>query len=383
MTFSVVINFPEFPIWKGTLNQQKPIETAPFTLGWDSHGFIRQDLKTNSHTEKAYADDEYSFITAPPGMSEWGNRFGRQYLDYIKSRVPSVKAKNILDIGGGSAFLGEMLTSPEYGASLAVIVDPALRTETQNKKVRIVRDYFPSRSVTEDFDLIVSCNCLEHVPDPVAFLTSIRHAALARNADVILIFPDVEKQFEAGDMNALLHEHISCFTKNTAERLFRSIGFQVIHHQSAEDRHVYHLKTADPILNIDLSDTLLDQNKKAFFEAIEFAKTCIRPELDSGLKIAFHGATNGLNNTLFLAGLAQHPNIFVFDGDSSKTGRFLPTALHPIRISTDPSYKTMDKVYISALTFYPECFRFLTGKIGISPEKILPISPKYRTESLK
>ena len=50
----------------------------------------------------------------------------------------------------------------------------------------------------------------------------------------------------------------------------------------------------------------------------------------------FHGATNGLNNFLHLARLADTPNIVVFDGDESKAGRFLPACPNPIRAVDDP-----------------------------------------------
>lgn len=377
MTFSVAIKFPALPIWKGTFSELKPIETAPFILGWDASGFIRQDLNANDHSAKAYAHDEYAFITAPPGMSEWANRFGKQYLEYITTRVPNITGKKILDVGGGSAYLSQELTSDKYGASSAVVVDPAVRSDSDNKKIKIIRDYFPSKNVNEDFDLILSCNCLEHVPDPLSFLKSIRAAAYKKNADVILIFPDVEKQFDSGDLNVLLHEHISCFTRATADRLFKTVGFKVNHHQSMEDCHFYHLSIGESDSNSSEADPVLDRGKKFFLDAIEFAKSKIRSELDSGLKVAFHGATNGLNNTLFLAEISGHPNVYVFDGDSSKTGRYLPTSVNSIRSSADPSYKTMDRVYISALTFYSECLDFLVNQQGIDPNKIFPISPHF------
>lgn len=85
-----------------------------------------------------------------------------------------------------------------------------------------------------------------------------------------------------------------------------------------------------------------------------YANDNIRQALEIGDTIAFHGATNGLNNFLFLSGLSDFDGFLLFDGDDNKTGKYLPTCRTSIRNAKDDSYKKVDRVFISAGTFFDE-----------------------------
>ena len=83
------------------------------------------------------------------------------------------------------------------------------------------------------FDLVLAFNCLEHVPDPAAFLRAIG-ARLLPEGKVVFIFPDCEKQLRRGDLNALVHEHISYFTEASAREIMLESGFTI---DALESRH--------------------------------------------------------------------------------------------------------------------------------------------------
>lgn len=381
MSFSIELNISELPIWKGISKQPGTLQTAPFKLGWSNEGFMRQltDSATQSRMVEAYGHNEYNFITAPPGHSAWANRLAKQYLDFITKHIPNISDMQVLDIGGGSTFIADELASTQWNAKNCVIVDPAVRENPRSAKVRIIRDYFPPQEETiGKFDLIICLNCLEHVDDPGKFMTSIHQTASGKDAHVVLVFPDVENQFRTGDLNALLHEHISCFTMASAKELMIATKFEILFAESVDDCLYFHLKTTTTKCDSQVKDMTLIDGSRKLMESIDYIKEELGLALGAGKRVAFHGATNGLNNLLYLTGFANHPDILIYDGDDTKTGGYLPTCPNPIRHSSDVSYREIDTVFISAMTFYKECAGFINKQHGIPFAKIKPISPNFK-----
>src|SRR6266567_3437270 len=226
---AITLNLVSLPLWRGVRSVPGVHEQFPFSLGWDSRGFIRQvsprEVKLN--VIENYAADDYSYITPPPGASAWANRLAHDCIEFIRQTCGSLSGKRILDIGAGSTYVGDVFTTD--GAADYLILDPSVREAARNPKVRIVREYF-SRELCggEQFDLIVSFNCLEHVADPVPFLLDIQAIASESKAKVVLVVPDVEQQFQNGDLNALLHEHLNYFTMSLATELLERCGFRVL-----------------------------------------------------------------------------------------------------------------------------------------------------------
>ena len=74
--------------------------------------------------------------------------------------------------------------------------------------------------------------------------------------------------------------------------------------------------------------------------------------------------------------MQNHPNLEIFDGDSSKADKFLPAFEKPIIDAKSPKYKSFSKVYISATGFYQEIHQFLTDYHGFQKEEIFPLFPE-------
>jgi hypothetical protein len=376
---AVLIKFAKLPYWKGVSARPGLAEQLPFSLGWDSRGFIRQrsPKEVQKKVVGSYADEEYSFITPPPGASAWANRLAEDCMGFVRGSYGSLLGKRVLDIGAGSPYVGDQFTLKD-GVVDYVIMDPGIKHAAESSYVSIVREYFSrDRCPSKKFDLILSLNCLEHVEDPVVFLTDIQVIAKESSARVVLIFPDNEQQFRNGDFNALLHEHLSYFTMSTATALFERCGFRVVRSESQFDCLCFLLDPhGSPRVEADTpQDPILALAAENFEKSLRYVSDHLRRALAVGQRVALHGSTNGLNNALYLAGLESERNLVVFDGDESKAGKYLPANPNPIRYSGDAEYKRMDHVFIAALTFYPEIYQFLISKVGMRPEQISPILP--------
>jgi SAM-dependent methyltransferase len=313
-------------------------------------------------------------LPPPPGASEWANSLGESYVGAVISVIRNDSPRNILEIGGGSAWIASRLRE-RYSTASYVLVDPSVRDSAAG--VEVVLDYFPSSQLADrSFDLVLGFNVLEHVPDPLSFLRSIRRQ-LSANGRVILVYPDCERQLLRGDLNVLIHEHLSYFTEESSRWLATAAGFNVLSLHSENDAFTVVLEAGSshaeghPQLN---EFKLIKTSAEAFQNLLTNISDVIRQHLDNGHYVGFHGATAGLNTFLFLTCLGDHPNVRLYDGDVSKVGSYLPACSSPIMSSIDGSYAENSLLVISAMSFYEQIRKFAVEKAGFDSLRLLPLA---------
>lgn len=370
------ITFDSMPFWTGVRKAPGVRKTFPFALTATIDGPIRQITSEQIITDvvNAYQSDEYAFITPPPGASEWADSLGESYVGIAKNAIGNGFPKNILEIGGGSTWIARRLRD-YYNPESYVIVDPSVRDFAEG--VEVVHDYFPSPQLVDRyFDLVVGFNVLEHVPDPLSFLCSIRQQ-LTPGGKVILVYPDCERQLLQGDLNVFVHEHLSYFTEASSRWLAAAAGFKVLALNRENDTCTVVLEAGS-----SHSDTGEKLNESplilASIEAIQNLLTNtvgeIRRYLNNDQHVAFHGATGGLNTFLFITELGSHPNIRIYDGDASKVGLYLPACSTRIMSPMDESYVKNSLLVVSAMSFFEQIKRFAVEKAGLDGSRVIPLS---------
>lgn len=241
----IEIRFEALPLFKGVKDSPGGTERLPLHLHWDPRGFIAQSTpeEVREKVVKAYASDEFTFITPPPGSSPWSDRLGKVKIDFTRRATGSFSGKSMLEVGAGSLYLAEHFTAPQTGASKYTVVDPAIRQATDNPDIEIIREYF-SRGLLKGrgFDLVTSFNCLEHLPDPVGFLLDVREIIAESRGRAIISFPNVQRQFSNGDFCALVHEHLNYFTHETATALLQRCGLEVFMSETENDLMFFPLR---------------------------------------------------------------------------------------------------------------------------------------------
>lgn len=372
------LRFDALPLWQGVQTKPGIRQVFPLWLGWDPIGFIRQVTPgpVRNKVIRAYAADDYQFITRPPGGSAWANRLGQTKITTLERYVDSLEGLRVMEIGAGSLFVAEYLLR-QHGISDYVAVDPALRAKSSDSRITVIRDYFPSNQIAgRSFDLILAFSCLDYFDDVTEVLKAL-HRSLSPGGRAILTFPDVGRQFADGDLCGLVHEHLTFLDRAGVEALFSATGFDLLEIELRHDMFYCVIRPTEPAADrrvVDMrSDAVLVDVEKAFQNTVEIMGSRIRAEIAQGMSIAFHGANAGLNNFLYLADLTEAPNVVVFDGDESKAGAYLPACQSAIRANTDPSYGDVDRIYISATSFLDEVIAGLTDVCGIDRRKIAPL----------
>lgn len=366
------LTIADLPVWQGLRPRPGVTASHSFRLGIPGSGPIRQ-ITSPGFLEQivaGYASEDYSFLTAPPGHSAWANALGDSKAAAVMRNCASRRPAAVLEIGAGSTYVGEKLRALVPSIRSYVAVDPAITGSASG--IEVVRGYFPAPELAgRNFDLILGFSCLEHVPSPEDFLRNAA-AALAPGGAILMSFPDTEAALARGDLNVLLHEHLTYFTAASVHWTAASAGLEVLALESANDLFTAVLgrpvESATPPCLAEMD--LLTRAGAALEAMVGQRGAEIRSLLDQGKVVAFHGATNGLNNFLHLTRLGDHPEIRLFDGDAAKHGLFLPACNVAVGDPADPSYAQADVIFVSALSFFDAIAKGACQRHGLTADRL-------------
>ncbi len=152
--------------------------------------------------------------------------YGGEFIEFFERASASLERAptSAADIGCGGVYLLQRVR--EKGLSVKGI-DPSPVTAEAGRKagIDIVADFYPSPSLTEQFDVLFHYDVLEHVDDPVAFLRA-HHANLSPKGAVIFAVPDCTQHIRLGDVSMILHEHLNYYDTESLELVVRAAGFR-------------------------------------------------------------------------------------------------------------------------------------------------------------
>jgi len=378
------IEIGDLPVWKGV--QNKPgYDKLKFGLYTD-HGLIRLNLPNEeiSRISTCYNKEDYTFITSPPGSSDWGNRLGDFYFKILSGWVGNLSGKKVIEIGSGTLYIAQR-TIQELNAQQFIACDPALINEKiSSKNICISKKFFSFELFEKDFqktDLIISINNLEHIPDFNQYLEDVRMLLNPEKGAFFVIVPDCSRGFKIGDLGICVHEHMNYFTEETLISTLLSSGFSIEKIMSLEDTLFALARPEQNELFPQGSDRQSDKILENFGNLVKSNlnySTDILEQAKSRGPTALHGCCAGLNNTLELLGIHDDPNIFLFDGDIQKKGKYLPVFHKPIYSSDDVFYRHMKTIIITALTYYEEIKRGIEVSHHIHPGSIHPIIERHK-----
>jgi len=166
-------------------------------------------------------------------------RFDRLEDHQIGGDTPNGEGLKVLDIGGGYGFFGCVLAQ-ELPDSEVLIIEPSQnridkgrsffeamkRTRLPDFETGIVDQAFASNHLAA-YDLITSWHVLEHVEDPVAFLSH-AYEMLKPGGTLCIEVPNLGDELmtlsPAFRLRSFMTEHISYFSKTMLEKLALQIA---------------------------------------------------------------------------------------------------------------------------------------------------------------
>ena len=349
-------------------------EVSQFVLRAQPGAPITQHITaTGRDPAKIYAEKKYNFITRPPGGGEWVNRLINEKLQFFFGEIEIKKSTRVLDIGAGSTWIADRFRE-SFGVASYTCIDPALQ-DSAEEYPKIVQAYFPiPEIVSQQFDLILAFNVLEHVSSALDFLKSIK-LSLAEGGMAVFSVPDCARFLERGDINGFLHEHLTYFTESSLRAMLDFTGLRIV--KLISDRDLFSVIVTHGTVRKEALAKLDERNLLRHFHGCverlcsELPKM-VKKHLSAGKRVGFHGATHGLNTLCHITGLKDAP-LFIFDGDRSKTGFYLPASTSKIRAPDDPLYAQMDLIIVSAMSFEEEIMADAAARTGLGATNILPM----------
>jgi len=157
------------------------------------------------------------------------NAFNRRLAEDLVARH-GLKGRDVLEIGCGKGEFLSLLC--DLGARRGIGYDPGFipdrLTGEAADRVRIVRDFFSDKTVTEPADFVACKMTLEHIYEVADFVGTTRRAVdEGRDPVVFFQIPDTDRILKDCAFWDIYYEHVSYFTAGSLSRLFRRAGFKV------------------------------------------------------------------------------------------------------------------------------------------------------------
>lgn len=255
------------------------------------------------------------------------------YLDGLVEQLVErrgVRNGRVVEVGcGKGAFLTKLLTHPD-NRSVGVGFDPTYLgpDEALGGRLRFERAFYgPDTALSAD--VVVCRHVIEHVPDPLALLRTVREACLTENTQVFFETPCVEWIFRHHVPWDFFYEHCSLFTAHCLGLALTRADFRV-----RETRHVFgdQYLWAEAEADVGLWPDVPTETAELAFR---FAQT-ERSRLTRWLELLDHGRMlvwgAGAKGVTFcnLADPRAERVVAVVDVNPAKQGKFLAGTGHPI-----------------------------------------------------
>jgi 2-polyprenyl-3-methyl-5-hydroxy-6-metoxy-1,4-benzoquinol methylase len=184
-------------------------------------GFVFQPIRLNLDQQASFYETKYRTVvqgSEQPTDKDLRIQSGRarNIAEYAQRYLTTVKRH--LDIGSSSGALLRTISSAFECESVGIEPGNAYREYSQERGASV----FPSLAHLEHtaFDLITMSHVLEHLGDPVGYLSELRERWLLPNGHMILEVPNLYGHF------ALEISHLTAFAPATMRETLRRAGFE-------------------------------------------------------------------------------------------------------------------------------------------------------------
>jgi SAM-dependent methyltransferase len=156
--------------------------------------------------------------------------FERDLAEHLLTRY-DLHGGTVAEIGCGSGHFLGLLTGLARGRGLGFDPshDPDHVDPLADGHVTFIRGEYPGVGEPPAVDLLVCRQTLEHIPDPSAFLRTVRDA-LQPNPETVVYFevPNSTMPFRELSIWDLIYEHCTYFVEPSLRFLFEATGFEVL-----------------------------------------------------------------------------------------------------------------------------------------------------------
>jgi SAM-dependent methyltransferase len=367
---NTVLRFEQYPLYIKPIpeNSIDRVPLQPLVIKiCNSCGLAYQEI-TFSDSDLA---DIYEVVYKSyhsPALSGIGSGLADEFLSFME-RNADIAGKNTLEIGCFDGYFLSLLRD-RYSCRVTGC-DPGPGAEIALKlNVPVIKEYFAPDLFKETFDIVVMRGVLEHIPEPVRFLSEVSRV-LEKDGRVAIEVPNVEYSLKNGVIGDFFHEHISYFTTESLTASLVQSGFipEIV------DDHSYYIRILAKKDDRKCSDAYADSVKKIpgmkkMFIGYNKIADDMAKNLHSLLlsnpdkKIYLYGAGG---HTVGLLSRTFHflKPVSVIDGDPAKDGKYVPGFKIPVhsRATLNSIDYPNSLIIVSSKILQEEIVKSLAGEI--------------------
>jgi SAM-dependent methyltransferase len=298
---------------------------------------VRVCLSCGFGQNVAFREELLSYGHGYENTQTFSPTFERHVEQRISEMVAEgVRGKRVLEIGcGKGGFLTALCSA---GGNEGVGFDPSYvgPATTLEGRVRFDRQLFGPMGHPESADVVVCRHVIEHVPDPIDLLSSVREA-LRERPEAVAYFetPSLEWILQGGAFWDFFYEHCSYFSSEGLLNAFRASGFDPVEQRAVFDGQYLWLKALPTAKRLDLRQA--SQGLAALLDGYRATETSLLRQwaetveaLSSAGRLAVWGAgAKGVTFANLLDPTATRVRCLI-DINPAKQGHFAPGTGHPV-----------------------------------------------------
>jgi hypothetical protein len=184
-----------------------------------------------SHVFNAAFDESLADYT---GAYENSLHYSPTFRQYAEAQAATLigrhdlRGKLTIEVGCGDAYFLRLLCRAAGSRGIGFEPRAGGHLIEPGDNISIVRDYYSEKYADVAGDLVLCRQVLEHIPDPIAFLTAIRRAVAANPAAAVFFeVPNASCIFRESRIWDVIYEHFSYFTPQSISAAFARAGFEV------------------------------------------------------------------------------------------------------------------------------------------------------------
>jgi SAM-dependent methyltransferase len=186
-----------------------------------------------------------------------------------------VRDKTVIEIGCGKGEFLELLS--ELGNNRGIGFDPSYLSEPRSngssQRLTFIQDFYSEGYAHFQADLICCRHVLEHIQQPVEFLTSIRRAIDGKRGVVVFFeVPNALATLHDLAIWDLIYEHCSYFSRYSLKRALRNGGFEVCRLEEAFGKQFLVIESAPGECSGDFETQESDELASLANDVLAFAK---------------------------------------------------------------------------------------------------------------
>jgi SAM-dependent methyltransferase len=273
----------------------------------------------------------------------------------------NIKNSTIVEVGCGKGSFLKKLINFDDRKNIGVGFDPSFTGDgLENKNLKFVKFFYDSDSADIKADVVVCRHVIEHIPNPVDFLKTVRTAlSSSKNPRIFFETPDVDWILKNHVLWDFFYEHCSYFNPKSIRTAFELAGFKIesIEHVFNNQYMLIQASLSDDIIStfgttnetIKLAKDFSIQEQKHY----NFWKNKIDTLFLNG-KIAIWGA--GAKGVTFLNLFDLNSKLIdcVVDINPKKQGMFIPGTGHKIIPPHEIEAKNITNIIIMNPNYFEE-----------------------------